>query len=104
MANTSKECNDKKCYIHGNVRVRGGRLVGIVKSTKMKNGATVELDRSIYFPKYKRYARAKSVLHVHNPECIHANVGDTVLMGETRRLSKTKAWTIMSVIKKSESA
>ena len=24
----SVECNDKKCYLHGNVRIRKGRLVG----------------------------------------------------------------------------
>ena len=93
-------CSDKKCYIHGDVKVRGGRLVGVVKNTKMRNGATIELDRTLWFPKYKRYARAKSLIHAHNPECINAKVGDTVLLGETRRLSKTIAWTIMSVIKK----
>jgi len=100
MSEVSKDCNDKKCYIHGHVTVRGGRLVGVVRSTKMKNGATIEIDRTIWFPKYKRHARAKSVIHAHNPGCIDAHIGDTILMGETRRLSKTKAWTVMSVVKR----
>lgn len=96
------ECNDKKCYIHSNVRVRGGRLTGIVRGKKMKNTVSVEIPRVIWFPKYKRYARARSVIHAHNPSCINAEVGDTVIIGETRRLSKTKAWTVLSVVKGKE--
>ena len=97
----AKECTDKKCYIHGNVRVRGGRLVGVVKGKKMKNTVTIEIPRLIWYPKYKRYARFKSVIHAHNPECIDANIGDTVLIGETRRLSKTVSWTVLNVVGKS---
>lgn len=35
----------------------------------------------------------------HNPPCIAAKVGDIVAIAETRKLSKTKAWTVLEVIK-----
>jgi small subunit ribosomal protein S17 len=98
------ECTDKKCYIHGTLRVRGRTAVGKVVSAKAK--ATVVVERSIvqFFPKYKRWARGKSRILAHNPPCINAALGDIVKIGETRKISKRKAWTVMEVIKKADGA
>lgn len=97
-----KGCEDQKCFIHGDVKVRGQVLTGTVVSAKAKRTAIVERPRIIYFPKYKRYARTRSRLAAHNPPCINAKVGDTVKVGECRKLSRTKTWTITEIIKKED--
>ncbi|MEM2909072.1 MAG: 30S ribosomal protein S17 [Candidatus Bilamarchaeaceae archaeon] len=96
----AEECDDKKCFKHGNVRVRGGLAKGVVVSTKGKRTAIVERALTKCFTKYKRWAKEKSRIPAHNPPCINAKVGDIVRIGETRRLSRTKAWTIIEVIKR----
>ncbi len=95
-----KNCGDAKCFIHGNVKVRGQILTGVVVSAKAKKTAIVERQRMIYIPKYKRYARTRSRYAVHNPPCINAKVGDKVKIGECRKLSRTKTWTIMEILSK----
>lgn len=98
----AEECNDKKCFQHGNVRVRGGVLQGTVISTKGKRTAIIERSIVKKIKKYERWARLRSRLPAHNPPCINAQVGDFVEIGETRKLSKTKAWTITKILKKGE--
>lgn len=93
-------CGDQKCFIHGDVKVRGQVLTGTVVSAKAKRTAIVERPRIIYFPKYKRYARTRLRLAAHNPPCINAKVGDTVRIVECRKLSRTKTWMITEVIEK----
>ncbi len=45
--------------------------------------------------KYERYEKKRTKLHVHNPECIDANIGDIVRIAETRPISKTKNFVII---------
>jgi small subunit ribosomal protein S17 len=96
----AEECNDKKCYRHGKpkVKVRGERLIGRVVSAKGKNTAVVERAITKKLTKYQRWAKEKSRISAHNPPCIGAHVGDMVSIAETRKLSKTKAWTIIDII------
>lgn len=97
MQMAEKKCDDKKCYKHGGLKVRGERLEGRVVSAKARNTAVIEIDRTRFFPKYQRWAKERSHMTVHNPSCIGAKVGDWVAVAETRKLSKTKAWTILEV-------
>jgi len=92
------ECDDKKCFKHGKIRVRGETLTGRVVSTKGKHTAVIERDMTNYLSKYERWAKEKSKISAHNPPCIDANIGDLVRIGATRKISKTKAWTVMEVI------
>ncbi len=34
-------------------------------------------------------------MHAHNPPCINAKEGNIVMIGETRRLSKTKSFAVI---------
>ena len=38
-------------------------------------------------------------MQAYNPECINAKTGDVVSIGETRRLSKTKAFVVTGILK-----
>ncbi len=90
-------CNDKKCPFHGEVRVRGRKLEGVVVSDKMDKTVTVKIERMHYVPKYERYERRTSKIHAHNPACINAKEGDHVVIMECRRLSKTKSFVVVEV-------
>lgn len=93
------ECNDKNCFRHGSLRTRGKSFLGKVVSNYMKT-AQIEIPRVKYDYKYKRFYRARSKISAHNPPCINAGVGDIVKIMECRKISRTKAFTIVEIIKK----
>ncbi|MBI2106909.1 30S ribosomal protein S17 [Candidatus Woesearchaeota archaeon] len=94
------KCEDRQCPFHGIQRVRGKLMqVEVIKKNVSKT-ATVSFHHFHYIPKYERYEKKQSKLKVHNPLCIDANVGDIVMIGETKPISKTKHFVIIEVIKK----
>ncbi|MFA5382721.1 MAG: 30S ribosomal protein S17 [Candidatus Micrarchaeia archaeon] len=94
-----KECNDKHCFKHGDIKIRGGVLVGKVINNRSSKTAVIQKHTAKKINKYKRYARTHSKIHAHNPPCINAQIGDTVKIAECRKISKTKAWTIIEILK-----
>jgi len=89
------ECTDNKCAIHGSVKVRGNVFTGVVVSAKPMNTVTIERYFTRKIAKYERFAKEKSKIYAHNPSCINAKEHDIVVVGETRRLSKTKAFVVL---------
>ncbi len=96
------ECKDENCYVHGTLSVRGARITGRVVSDKGKRTVIVERDVTKKVTKYKRWARGRSRIPAHNPDCIGAKKGDMVRLGESRKISHTKAWTVLEVLKGEE--
>lgn len=90
-----KECSDRKCPFHGELKVRGKAFYGEVISAKFAASPTVEWKRLKFVPKYERYERARTRIKVHNPKCIEAVVGDKVMIMECKPLSKTKHFVIV---------
>lgn len=93
------KCNDPNCPIHGKIKIRGIILEGVVVSDKMNKTVVVERRMLQYIPKYERYARVRSRIVAHVPECMDVKVGDKVVIGETRKISKTKNFVVMKVEK-----
>ena len=95
----TEKCSDFRCPVHGSIKVRGNTFTGIVVSTKAPK--TVKIQRSLirYIPKYERYKRVKSSIFAHLPECLKVSLGDVVKIGETRKLSKTKSFVVLSTKK-----
>ena len=93
------ECNDKKCPLHGKIKIRGNVFEGKVISAKAHKTVTVERKITRFIPKYERYKKVRLRIKAHNPECINAKEGDKVKIGETRKLSKTKSFVVMEVMK-----
>ncbi len=96
----SQECNDKKCPFHGNLKLRGRTFTGNISKTDVNRSASVEFPHFYYLPKYERYEKRLTRIKVHNPPCINAKIGDHVKIVETRKISKTKNFVIVEVIKK----
>jgi small subunit ribosomal protein S17 len=93
-------CNDPKCPFHGNLKIRGKILQGLVVSTRAQKTAVVERNYLHYVPKYERYERRHSRISAYNPECIDAKEGDMVKIAECRPLSKTKAFVVVEILKR----
>ena len=84
----------------GKVKKRNQRrkFTGIVTSDKMDKTIVVKVYQLVQHPRYKKYIRKASVLKVHD-EKNEAKVGDKVEIMECRRISKTKSWRLVKVIK-----
>jgi len=95
-----KTCLDKNCPVHGQISVRGKSLQGIVVKKKALKTAVIQMEKIKYIRKYERYMKKTVKLPVHCPECMDINIGDIVLVGETRKLSKTKSVVILKKLGK----
>jgi small subunit ribosomal protein S17 len=72
---------------------------GVVVSNKMQNTIVVNVERKVMHPKYGKFVKknTKFMADDANNEC---NIGDTVLIAETRPLSKNKCWRLVEIIEK----
>jgi len=79
------------------------RLTGRVVRDKMNKTVTVRVDRMVRHPLYGKYVRKSTNYHVHdeNNEC---HTGDTVLIEESKPISKSKAWTLARLVERSVQA
>lgn len=96
---------DKKCPFVGDVNVRGRIFKGKVIKMKAEKTIVVRIDYLHYDSKYKRFARRNSKINVHLSPCFLGlvHLGDTVVCGETRPLSKTKSSVVVAVEKAEDS-
>ena len=91
--------NDSKCPFHGEISVRGNIFEGTVTSDSMDKTVIIEWENMVKDTKYSRYFKTKSKVAAHNPSCVAAKVGDKVVIGETRPMSKTKHFAVLKVLK-----
>jgi small subunit ribosomal protein S17 len=75
--------------------------VGRVVSDKMDKTVVVAVDYLKPHPLYRKIIRKTSKFHAHDAgnEC---RIGDTVRIGETRPISKTKRWEVIEIIERGE--
>ncbi len=76
-------------------------LQGVVKSNKMQKTVLVSIVREFKHPKYEKRVRRTKVYKVHD-EKGEARPGDTIEMMETRKMSKTKTWRLVRIVKRAE--
>ena len=82
-----------------NAPVQGQRKtkVGRVVSDKMDKTIVVSVERLARHRLYKRVIRLSTKFKAHD-EANEARIGDTVLIEESRPLSATKRWRLVSVV------
>ncbi len=93
----SKECNDKNCPFHGDLKIRGRMFTAKIIRGVVHRTSKIEFSRLFYMPKYERYEKRRTRIRVHVPDCIEVKEGDTVLIAETRPISKTKKFVVVEV-------
>ena len=72
---------------------------GRVVSNKMDKTITVVVERFVKHPIYGKFIKRSTKLHAHDEENV-CNQGDVVTISECRPLSKSKNWTLVSVVEK----
>ena len=70
-------------------------LEGNVVSTKMDKTIVVEVERRYMHPLYKKFIRTTKKYHAHNVDS-SIKEGDTVKIRETKTMSKTKTWEVLT--------
>ncbi|MFO7715071.1 30S ribosomal protein S17 [Desulfosarcina sp.] len=75
------------------------QLIGTVVSDKMDKTAVVQVERLVKHPVYKKYIRRRNrfVAHDGDNSC---NIGDKVLITESRPISKLKRWRVTDIIER----
>ena len=72
---------------------------GIVVSNKMDKTIAVVYYRTTKHPLYKKYIKKRVRFKAHD-ESNDCQVGDTVMLQETRPLSRDKRWRVVEIIEK----
>lgn len=73
--------------------------VGVVVSTKMQKTVVVAVENLVKHGMYQKYIKRTNKFLAHN-EQPEINVGDRVVIEETRPLSKRKRWNVREVLDK----
>ncbi|HEU19036.1 MAG TPA: 30S ribosomal protein S17 [Deltaproteobacteria bacterium] len=83
------------------METRGNKrtIQGVVVSNKMDKTVVVLTERLVKHPKFHKYLRQhkKYKAHDENNGC---NIGDTVLIVESRPLSKEKRWQVREILER----
>jgi small subunit ribosomal protein S17 len=73
--------------------------IGTVTSNKMEKTVVVAVERLVPHPKYKKFIRRRNTFKAHDQDN-SCQIGDQVLIRETRPLSKTKRWVVVEILQK----
>ena len=74
--------------------------IGIVVSDKMKDTLIVSVNDRITHKRYKKVITRTKRYAVHDTTS-NSSIGDEVRIRETRTISKTKNWVLVSILRKS---
>ena len=90
---------DKKCPFTGNVSIRGKILKGVIVTSKMKRTVIVRRDYLHFISKYRRFEKRHKNTAVHVSPAFRVKVGDEIMAGQCRPLSKTVRFNMLKVIR-----
>ena len=76
-------------------------IKGVVVSNKMDKTIVIRAERLVKHPIFHKYVR-KHVKYKAHDEKNQSKVGDTVLIIESRPLSKEKHWRMLEILEKAK--
>jgi small subunit ribosomal protein S17 len=76
-------------------------IKGVVISNKMDKTIVVKAERLVKHPVFHKYVR-KHVKYKAHDEQNQSKLGDTVLIIESRPLSKEKRWRMLEILEKAK--
>ena len=74
---------------------------GVVVSASGEKTCVIKIEERKQHPIYKKMMTSSKKLHAHD-EKNEAEVGDTVLVMETRPISKMKHWRLLKIVEKAK--
>ena len=74
---------------------------GVVTSDKMDKTITVSIERKVKHPIYGKFVKKTTKFMAHD-ETNTCGIGDTVLIMETRPLSKNKNWRLVQIVERAK--
>ena len=74
---------------------------GVVVSNKMSKSIVVAVERKVKHPIYGKFIKKTTKFMAHD-EKNESNVGDLVLIAETRPMSKNKNWRLKQIIERAK--
>lgn len=77
---------------------KGRAVVGKVVSNKMDKTIVVQIERKVRHPLYGKYVKRFTKMYAHD-EDNRCNIGDIVLIRQTRPLSKLKRWKLVELVR-----
>ncbi|WP_054030752.1 30S ribosomal protein S17 [Desulfatitalea tepidiphila] len=82
-----------------NTRGMKRQVTGTIVSNKMDRTVVVVVERLVKHPLYKKFIRRqhKYMAHDQDNEC---QIGDRVLITQSRPLSKTKRWRVSRILER----
>ena len=75
-------------------------MSGLVGSISGDKTISVTLNKLVKHPRYGKYVRRLTKVAVHDPTNT-AGIGDTVEIVPSRRMSKSKSWRLVRVVRRS---
>jgi len=78
------------------------QVVGRVISNKMDKTVIVQAERLVKHSLYKKFVRRRSKFAAHD-EGNNCQIGDKVIITESKPLSKTKRWRVHDIVEKAVS-
>ena len=75
--------------------------IGVVSSVKMNKSIVVLVERKVKHPLYEKFVKKSTKFIAHDEENA-CNLGDTVKIMETRKLSKNKNWRLVDIIERAK--
>lgn len=73
--------------------------IGTVTSNKMDKTVVVVVERLIQDPMYRKYIRRRNKFKAHDAQNA-CQIGDRVLIEESRPISKDKRWVVVKVLER----
>lgn len=72
------------------------RITGVVMSNKMTKTVSVEISRTFRHPLYHKVVTSRRQVKAHDE--LDCQVGDKVVIVESRPISKTKRWVVQEIL------
>lgn len=73
------------------------RIVGVVTSNKMTKTVVVEITRKFRHPLYRKVVHSSKRVKAHDE--LGCQIGDEVLIVESRPISREKTWVVEKIVK-----
>jgi len=74
-------------------------LQGRIISNKMDKTIVVKVDRKVKHHLYGKYITRSTKIHAHD-ENNSCQIGDMVIVAETKPIAKTKSWQLVEIVEK----